>query len=141
VHGHHARSTNGDRMVNIIVDGCRLYPNGMYFFPSGKLSGSEATTISRKPPASQPCPVILWREDPQNPRSPAVVNVMGAIGAPNPEWFIDSAGQPRYTPLDFIWGFLHVQRETTRTVLARGRGGKTRSHPQLTLRTDKDFPD
>jgi hypothetical protein len=36
---------------------------------------------------------------------------MGAIGAPNPEWFIDSAGQSRYTPLDFIWGFLHAQRE------------------------------
>ncbi|MBI4638962.1 MAG: hypothetical protein HY727_21705 [Candidatus Rokubacteria bacterium] len=116
--GCHARSTIGDRMDNIIVNGRRLYPNGAYFFPSGKL-----TRIRKQPEAAanrltvNPVQVVLWREDPQKPEDPEkpdltkVVHVMGAIGAPNPEWFIDSAGQRRYTQLDFIWGFLHAQRE------------------------------
>jgi hypothetical protein len=111
--GCHARSTIGDRMDNIAVNGRRLYPNGTPFFPSGKLSA-----VRKQPQAAanrltvNPVQVVLWREDPQKADSPAVVHVMGAIGAPNPEWFIDSAGQRRYTPLDFIWGFLHAQRES-----------------------------
>lgn len=111
--GCHARSTIGNRMDDIIkANGERLYPNGTPFFPSGKLAkvrkqpelGANRLTVN-------PVQVVLWRQDPQDPNSPAVVHVMGAIGTPNPEWFIDSAGESRYTQLDFLWGLLHAQRE------------------------------
>lgn len=111
--GCHARSSIGDRKDDISISGRRLYPNGTYFYPNGRLSalrkqppdgpGANRLTVN---PAQ-----VTWLQDPQNPGAISNVHVTGAIGAPNPEWFIDSAGQSRYTQLDFIWGFIHAQRE------------------------------
>ncbi len=104
--GCHARSTIGDRLDDIVINGRRVYPNGTYLYPSGRLSGgANRLTVN---PAQ-----VAWQQDPQNPDpSTASFHVTGAIGAPNPEWFTDSAGRSRYTQLDFIWAFIHAERET-----------------------------
>jgi hypothetical protein len=102
--GCHVRSTIGDRLDDIEVKGRRLYPASTYFYPGGRISadGSNRLTVN---PAQ-----VFWQQDPQKPGTISV-HVTGAIGAPHPDWFIDSAGQSRYTQLDFIWGFIHARRE------------------------------
>jgi hypothetical protein len=114
--GCHGRSTIGDRFDNFTINGRRLYPDGTYFFPGGHLikvgdpSPGEITSSANRltvNPAK-----VFWQLDPQHPdNNTAAQYVMGAIGAPKPEWFLDSAGNSRYTQLDFIWGFIHAQRE------------------------------
>jgi hypothetical protein len=109
--GCHSRSTIGDRFDDVTINGRRLYRDGTYFFPGGRLSKVGPTSSANRltvNPAQ-----VFWQQDPQKPdNSTAAVHVMGAIGAPTPEWFLDSAGHSRYTQLDFIWGFIHAQRET-----------------------------
>ena len=109
--GCHSRSTIGVRFDDITINGRRLYPDGTYFFPGGRLSKAGPTSSANRLTVN---PMqVFWQQDPQKPdNSTAAVHVMGAIGAPQPEWFLDSAGHNRYTQLDFIWGFIHAQRET-----------------------------
>lgn len=104
--GCHARSTIGDRLDDIVVNGRRLYPKGTYFFPSGML-GRSANRLTVNPAQ------VFWEQDPQkpDPDGAASFHITGAIGAPHPDWFINSAGRSRYTQLDFIWGVIHAQRE------------------------------
>jgi hypothetical protein len=103
--GCHARATVGDRLDDIVVNGRRLYPNGAYFYPDGRL-GSSGNRLTVNPGQ------VPWEQDPQKPGDiPPSFNITGATGAPRPELFMDSAGRSRYTQLDFIWGFIHAQRE------------------------------
>jgi hypothetical protein len=92
----HARATIGDRLS--------LRP-GTYLYPDGRISNDGSNRLTVNPGQ------VIWQQDPQDPKSPISVLVMGALGAPRPEWFIDSAGRSRYTQLDFLWGFIHAQRE------------------------------
>ena len=109
--GCHSRSTIGDRFDDVIINGRRLYKDGTYFFPGGRLSQVGDTSSANRltvNPAK-----VFWQQDPQNPDDRCAAQyVMGAIGAPKPEWFLDSAGHSRYTQLDFIWGFMHAERKT-----------------------------
>ena len=103
--GCHARATIGNRLDNIVVDGRRLYPNGTPFYPEGRLgpSGNRLTVNPGQVP---------WQQDPQKPGDvPPSFHIVGAIGAPRADLFIDSAGRNRYTQMDFIWGFINAQRE------------------------------
>jgi hypothetical protein len=112
--GCHARSTIGDRMDNIVIGDRPLYPAGTYFFPEGRMSGVGPTRLANRltvNPAQ-----VWWRQNPQSPSRPGEdpndsIHITGAIGAPRPELFVDSAGRSRYTQLDFIWGFIHAHRE------------------------------
>lgn len=97
--GCHARATIGDRMP----DGT---PDGTYFYPGGRWSARTGNRLTVN--VGQ----VPWQQDPQKPLHPDTTFFFptGAIGAPNPEWFLDSGGAVRYTQLDFIWGFIHAQR-------------------------------
>ena len=112
--GCHSRSTRGDRFDNVTVNGKRLYPDGTYFYPGGHLIkvGDIGDTSTSNRLTVNPAKVF-WQLDPQHPdNNTAAQYVMGAIGAPKPEWFLDSGGNSRYTQLDFIWGFVHAERKT-----------------------------
>jgi hypothetical protein len=92
----HARSTIGDRLS---------VPPGTYIYPDGRIANDGSNRLTVNPGQ------VIWRQDPQDPKSAISVLVMGAMGVPRPEWFIDSTGRSRYTQLDFLWGFIHAQRE------------------------------
>jgi hypothetical protein len=36
-------------------------------------------------------------------------NVVGNIGIPNPDWYVDSTGAPKFTQLDFVWSLMRAQ--------------------------------
>jgi hypothetical protein len=92
----HARATIGDRLS---------LPPGTYLYPDGKISNDGSNRLTVNPG------LVIWQQDPQDPKSPLSALVIGAMGSPRPEWFIDSAGRSRYTQMDFLWGFIHAQRQ------------------------------
>ena len=103
----HARSTIGDRVDNIFVDGHRLYPKDTFFYPEGLVrpDGSNRLTVDPS--------VVFWQQDPQKPHNDVPI-AASANGAPDPNLFINAGtGRSRYTQLDFMWEFMFADRESS----------------------------